>query len=226
MKTYISLLRGINVGRQNRISMAELKRLCESLGLRDVVTYIQSGNVVFDCAEKDPVKIIKIIEAGINRSLGSDVRVIVREKNSLKKVLESNPFVIQRKADPEKLYITFLADTPSELVLTYLTSPPPDPRPRAGENKVSGSWQSGKPSTNSPNPSDEKPSPLPPKYYQSRDNFGDEFIICDREIYLFCPHGYGKTKFSNTFFEKRLSILATTRNWKTVNALYEIAERR
>ncbi|MGA2504838.1 MAG: DUF1697 domain-containing protein, partial [Anaerolineales bacterium] len=106
MKTYISLLRGINVGRQNRISMAELKRLCESLGLRDVVTYIQSGNVVFDCAEKDPVKIIKIIEAGINRSLGSDVRVIVREKNSLKKVLESNPFVIQRKADPEKLYIT------------------------------------------------------------------------------------------------------------------------
>ena len=51
----------------------------------------------------------------------------------------------------------------------------------------------------------------------------DEFAIGDQEIYLFCPGGYGKTKLSNTFFEKKLDVVATTRNWKSVNALYKIA---
>lgn len=51
----------------------------------------------------------------------------------------------------------------------------------------------------------------------------DRFIISDEEIYLYCPDGYGKTKFSNDFFERKLKITATTRNWKTVNALLGIA---
>jgi uncharacterized protein (DUF1697 family) len=57
MKTNISLLRGVNVSGQNRISMLELKQLCETQGLTNVVTYIQSGNVVFDCAENDAERI-------------------------------------------------------------------------------------------------------------------------------------------------------------------------
>jgi uncharacterized protein (DUF1697 family) len=51
---------------------------------------------------------------------------------------------------------------------------------------------------------------------------GDEFYIGKREIYLFCPGGYGKSKLSNNFFERKLGVPATTRNWKTVNALYEM----
>ena len=54
----------------------------------------------------------------------------------------------------------------------------------------------------------------------------DKFIIKGTEIYLFCPGGYGKTKLSNSFFERKLKITATTRNWKTVNKLVEIAEKR
>lgn len=53
----------------------------------------------------------------------------------------------------------------------------------------------------------------------------DQFYSRRQEIYLYCPGGYGKTKLSNTAFEKALSLRATTRNWKTVNALFEMASK-
>lgn len=53
---------------------------------------------------------------------------------------------------------------------------------------------------------------------------GDQMLLCGKEIYLYCPNGYGRTKFTNNYFEKILMICATTRNWKTVNKLYELAE--
>ena len=52
----------------------------------------------------------------------------------------------------------------------------------------------------------------------------EQFFACDREIYIHCPDGYGKTKFSNNAVEKKLSAQATTRNWRTVNALFEMAQ--
>jgi uncharacterized protein (DUF1697 family) len=51
----------------------------------------------------------------------------------------------------------------------------------------------------------------------------DEFVIIGQEIFLFCPNGYGRTKLSNAWFERKLKQVATTRNWKTVNALYQMA---
>ena len=51
----------------------------------------------------------------------------------------------------------------------------------------------------------------------------DKFIPGEKEIYLFCVHGYGKTKLTNNYFEKKLFVSATTRNWNTVNALFKIA---
>jgi uncharacterized protein (DUF1697 family) len=52
---------------------------------------------------------------------------------------------------------------------------------------------------------------------------GDEdFDIVGSEIYLFCPNGYGRTKLNNTFFERKLGIIPTTRNWHTVNAFLSI----
>ncbi len=50
----------------------------------------------------------------------------------------------------------------------------------------------------------------------------DKFIIMDEQIYLYCPDGFGRTKFTNNFFENKLKISATTRNWKTINKLVEI----
>jgi len=51
----------------------------------------------------------------------------------------------------------------------------------------------------------------------------DQFRIRDREVYLYCPNGYGHSKLSNTTFEKLLSVQATTRNWKTVKTLVEMS---
>lgn len=55
---------------------------------------------------------------------------------------------------------------------------------------------------------------------------GEEFILNKKTIYLYCPHGYGKTKLTNTFFENKLKVSTTTRNWKTVNTLLEMADRK
>jgi uncharacterized protein (DUF1697 family) len=53
----------------------------------------------------------------------------------------------------------------------------------------------------------------------------EEFSIVGKEIYLYCPNGYGITKLSNNFFERELNVRATTRNWKTVNTLLSMAEK-
>lgn len=52
----------------------------------------------------------------------------------------------------------------------------------------------------------------------------ERFFVSGREIYLHCPDGYGNTKFSNSAIEKKLSLEATTRNWRTVNSLFEMAQ--
>ena len=58
---------------------------------------------------------------------------------------------------------------------------------------------------------------------EKKDFTPDEFLFNKKEIYLYCPNGYAKTKLSNNFFEKVLHQKATTRNWKTVNKILEIA---
>ncbi len=52
----------------------------------------------------------------------------------------------------------------------------------------------------------------------------DEFVIMDKVVYLFCPNGYGRTKLTNSFFESKLKVTATTRNWKTVEAFLKVNE--
>jgi uncharacterized protein (DUF1697 family) len=188
MKTFISLLRGINVSGQNKFRMVELKRLYESLNLVNVVPYIQTGNVVFNSVEQDPALLARSIEAEIERSFGPSVRVFLRDQDRFQQIIDSNPFSNQRTYDPEKLHVTFLSDPPSESALSNL------------------------PVLANPN--------------RSGMRSADEFMVYDKEIFLYCPNGYGRTKLTNTFFERKLRVSATTRNWKTVNALYEIANQR
>ena len=52
---------------------------------------------------------------------------------------------------------------------------------------------------------------------------GDEFVVVGREVYLHCPNGYGRSPLANPFWERRFATVATTRNWRTVNALVEMA---
>jgi uncharacterized protein (DUF1697 family) len=180
MNTYISLLRGINVSGHNMISMPDLKKLYESLGFKNVVTYLQSGNVIFDSALKDIPKLSSQIELQIKKIFNFSVPVIIRDKNDLHLVISSNPYV-KKKKNPVNLYVTFL--------------------------------QSAFP------PFDFKP--VPAASIES-----DEFMMIDKEIFLYCPNGYGRTKLNNNFFERKLTLNATTRNWNSVKALYKLASER
>jgi uncharacterized protein (DUF1697 family) len=65
----------------------------------------------------------------------------------------------------------------------------------------------------------QKPSSVPVPELNSAKVGDEDYRIAGREIYLYCPNGYGVTKLSNSFFEKKLKVSATTRNWRTVNTL-------
>ncbi len=110
MIKYLSFLRGINVSRQKIIKMKDLVLLFESFGFNNVKTYLQTGNVLFDSNETDSAKIIKIIDDGIYKELGYSVTVIIRTKQELLDIVESNPF---KDYDGDvKYYLTFLAEEP------------------------------------------------------------------------------------------------------------------
>ncbi len=108
MQTYISMLRGINVSGQKKIRMADLKSLYESLGLENVQTYVQSGNVVFDSPEKDTAKLTKSIEAQIEKVYGFSVPVLIRTADDFRRVIESHPFAREEAA---RVLVTFFVPT-------------------------------------------------------------------------------------------------------------------
>ena len=86
------MLRGINVGSHNRITMDALSALYRSLELREPETYVQSGNVVFTTGERNLVKLGKVIETGIERRFGFRPQVILRTTSDLRDVVARNPF--------------------------------------------------------------------------------------------------------------------------------------
>jgi uncharacterized protein (DUF1697 family) len=113
MAVIISMLRGVNVGGHNKVKMAALRALYESLGLRDAQTYVQSGNVIFRTGERDLIRLARRIEKAIEQSFGFHSDVIVRTSAELREVMAKNPFATRRGIEPGKLLIIFLASDPS-----------------------------------------------------------------------------------------------------------------
>jgi uncharacterized protein (DUF1697 family) len=113
MTVIVSLLRGVNLGSHNRIKMDALRALHESLGLRDVQTYVQSGNVIFRTKDRDLVRLRARIENGIERTFGFRPGVILRTTFDLRDVIARNPFAARDGIDPAKLLVTFLASEPA-----------------------------------------------------------------------------------------------------------------
>jgi uncharacterized protein (DUF1697 family) len=89
---YIALLRGINVGGNTMIKMADLKSCFEGLGFKNVVSYINSGNLAFDATKATEEKICTKIEKAVEKEFGKAIPVMIREQSSINKVLENNPF--------------------------------------------------------------------------------------------------------------------------------------
>jgi uncharacterized protein (DUF1697 family) len=165
---YIALLRGINVSGHKLIKMAELKELLMSIGFRNVQTYIQSGNVVFESDETSIPAIESSIMSIITKKYGFDVEVMVRSVDEFSQIVEINPFP---DAEGNKLYITFFREVPQNIPFEEL-------------DKVKSE--------------------------------SEVFLFRDRIMFLYCPEGYGLTKLSNPFIEKKLKTVATTRNMNTI----------
>ena len=116
MQIFIALIRGINVGGHKKIRMADLKTSCETLGLRDVRTLLQSGNVVFATEEKDRARLVKQIQD----VLGVEAKVILRTAAELKKVIAANPMPAEAERGPSHFIVMFLDDKPSAAAMNAL----------------------------------------------------------------------------------------------------------
>ena len=105
MPTHVALLRGINVGGRNRVAMAALREVVESLGHTDVATYIQSGNVVFTSAETGPATLAATLEEAIGGQLGVRPKVVVLSCRALARVVADNPF--PQQDNPRLVHVVF-----------------------------------------------------------------------------------------------------------------------
>lgn len=178
MATFIALLRSINVAGKGKLRMAALREACEARGLTNVATYLQSGNLVFDCKLTSAAKVATMVEGLLESQFGLDARAIIRTPADLRRIVKNNPFASQAQTDPTKVHATFLASRPTATLVRQL---------------------------------------------ERVDTRGDTLIVSQQEVLLHCPNGYGRTKLNNVFLERQLHVVATTRNWKTVEALCEMA---
>lgn len=114
MTKYVALLRGINVSGQKLIIMDALRTSLEKLNYGNVKTYIQSGNIVFESDQSNQKMLEEQIHQNILDTFGLDVPVIVRSQSEWKETFISNPFVNDRNEEITKLFVTILAEDPSE----------------------------------------------------------------------------------------------------------------
>ena len=173
MQSYIALLRGINVGGHKKILMADLRALFESLGFKNVQTYIQSGNVVFRSIEETNLA-SKIADA-IETKYDFIVPVLIKKGSELSEILSKCPFSDEKR---EKSYFILLKESPSQENIALTTG------------------------FSHPN---------------------EEFHIEEDCVYIYYALGAGKAKMGNNFFEKKLKVKATARNYRTMAKLLVMA---
>lgn len=206
--SFVALLRAVNVG-GTKLPMAELRALLEGLGLSDVRTYLQSGNAVFDApgSAGSPQAIATAIEVRIARDIGPRVGVIVVPGAALAGVVAANPFLAgQERAgagappDEATLHATFLFGSDGETDFG-----------EAPEAAYSAVYEAAFGKLDLPVTEGEEAAfvGIPP--------------LAVPVVYLKLPHGYGRTKLNTAWFERKLGTAATTRNWRTVRALAEMA---
>jgi uncharacterized protein (DUF1697 family) len=175
-KPFVALLRGVNVGGKAKVPMGELRSSLSALGFEDVVTYIQSGNVVFRSPEGSADELAARIQNQIAKEFGVSPTVLIRTPAELRRIAKANPFESAGR-DGSKLHVFFLSRRPAAKAVAGLD-----------------------------------PDRSPP----------DEFRVKGREIYLLFPNGYGRTKLTIDYFERKLGVDATARNWNTLLKLIDL----
>lgn len=112
MTTWVALLRGINVGGRNRVAMQDLRRLCERLGLEEVRTLIQSGNLVFHSASRDAGALERRLEQETAKRLGVTPAYFLRTADEWAALVKKNPFPEEAARDPGHLLAVLMRQAP------------------------------------------------------------------------------------------------------------------
>jgi uncharacterized protein (DUF1697 family) len=207
--SYVALLRAVNVGGV-KLPMADLRALLEGLGLTNVRTYLQSGNAVFDAGDgaEPAAALATAIEVRIERDLGPRVGVLVLPGETMADVAAANPFLAGPDgedgaaggsvsgADETILYATLLFGAHGESDFG-----------EASDAAYCAVYKAAFKQLELPVVAGEEAA------------FVGAPPLATPVVYLRLPNGYGRTKLTNAWFERKLGTAATTRNWRTVLAL-------
>jgi len=120
MPATIALLRAINVGGRNKLPMADLRHLFESLGFAGARTLLQSGNVVFDAGRRKAGALEKLLEKETKSHFDLDIDYVVRTAAEWKKVISDNPFPKDARRDPSRLLVMFTKTPPASTAVKAL----------------------------------------------------------------------------------------------------------
>ena len=126
MVRYIAFFRAINVSGLRVIKMEDLIRMFELLGFKNVKTFIQSGNVIFDASDKNPKILNQKIEKGLQKFLGYEVTVLLRTFKAVENIVKLNPFKGIKPGPSIKMYVTFLSEKINKKPKLPLVSPRKD----------------------------------------------------------------------------------------------------
>jgi len=148
--------------------------LC-TLGFKNLSTYIQSGNLIFESDIPSAADLEKMIEDKISKDFGLDIRCLVHTKKEFQSYFENTPFD-ENDIDTKKLYYIHLEKEADPKLFDEIAKPGPDQ---------------------------------------------EEMMLQDKLLYVYYPNGYGRSKVSNNFFERKLKMKATARNFNTMKKMYD-----
>ncbi len=172
---HVALLRAINVSGQKIIKMEDLRRMFEMPGLKNISSFIQSGNILFDATEKDTERLRIKIEKKLLKDLGYAVEVFVRTAGEISAIVDNNPFSGITSDHKTATYVSFLSGMPTAAQIKDIEA-------------------------------------------QSFDM--EQYRVKGRELYCRMIKDMGhKEVFSNKLMEKKLGLIATTRNITSVTKL-------
>ena len=120
MTRFVALLRAVNVAGYGKVGMAELRAMCERLGLAEVATLLQSGNIVFAASGKRDAALERLLEAAAAEQLGLETDFFVRSAEEWAAIVAANPFSEMATRDPGHLVVMALKDAPGRAAVAKL----------------------------------------------------------------------------------------------------------
>lgn len=121
---YIALLRGINVGGNNKIDMKVLKQTFERVGMKDVVTYINTGNIIFSSNYQSKMELSRILEEAIHDDFGLRIKVVVRSIDDVRGIIHAIPDTWKNDKDMKSDVMFLWDEIDDEAVLENLVIKP------------------------------------------------------------------------------------------------------